>query len=126
MMNTDEFEMERETSAPIDMLEHYFSAHGWAYERNGDEEIVATFQGSCAQYELLALCRADDHALQFTAFPDILVAAVKREHADETFGHLNPKHTLVPFDSWHTSVHVLFTTAAMPEGETGSTRNDKK
>ena len=30
MMDVDEFEMERETSAPIDMLEHYFNAHGWA------------------------------------------------------------------------------------------------
>jgi len=28
----DEFELEREASAPIDMLETYFSALGWAYE----------------------------------------------------------------------------------------------
>ena len=28
-MNADEYELERETSAPIDMLEYYFSAHGW-------------------------------------------------------------------------------------------------
>ena len=32
-MKADEYEMERETSAPIDMLDHYFKAHGWAYER---------------------------------------------------------------------------------------------
>ena len=39
-MKADEFELERETGAPIDMLEHYFGAHGWAYERSGDDEIV--------------------------------------------------------------------------------------
>ena len=43
-MNADEYELERETSAPIDMLEYYFSAHGWTYERNGEEEIVATMK----------------------------------------------------------------------------------
>ena len=28
-MNMDEYELEREASAPIDMLETYFSALGW-------------------------------------------------------------------------------------------------
>src|ERR1044071_4081069 len=54
-MNMDEFELEREASAPIDMLETYFSALGWAYERNGEDEIVSSFQGSWTQYELRAL-----------------------------------------------------------------------
>ena len=48
-MNVDEFELEREPGGPIDMLEHYFTAHGWACER-GEDEIVANFQGSWAQY----------------------------------------------------------------------------
>ena len=51
-MDMDEYELEREASAPIDMLEHYFSALGWAYERNGEDEIVSSFQGSWTQYEL--------------------------------------------------------------------------
>ena len=45
-MNMDEYELEREASAPIDMLEYYFSALGWQFERNGEDEIVSTFQGS--------------------------------------------------------------------------------
>ena len=41
-MNEDNyFETVREASAPIDMLEQYFEAHGWAFERSGDEEIEA-------------------------------------------------------------------------------------
>ena len=43
-MMVDDFEPGRDASAPIDMLEHYFSAHGWNYERTGDEEIVAGCQ----------------------------------------------------------------------------------
>ena len=44
-------------AAILDMLEHYFDAHGWAYERAADEEIVANVQGSWAQYELRAVWR---------------------------------------------------------------------
>ena len=38
-MDVDEYELERETSAPIEMLEHYFSAHGWACERSGGVRV---------------------------------------------------------------------------------------
>ena len=112
-MNTDEFGLERETSAPIDMLEHYFSAHGWAYERNGDEEIVATFQGSWAQYELRAIWRDDDNVLQFLALPDIRVAADKRSQTYETIGLINEQLWLGHFELWQTSGLVLFRHAAL-------------
>ena len=76
-MDMDEYELEREASAPIDMLETYFSALGWAYERNGEDEIVSTFQGSWTQYELRAIWRAEDQVLQFLALPDVRVAPEK-------------------------------------------------
>lgn len=64
MMNLDDLEDERsEPSAPIDMLESYFQAHGWTCERMGDDEIVATVQGSWTQYELRAIWRAEDQVL---------------------------------------------------------------
>ena len=68
---------EAEESAPIDMLEAYFAAHGWEHERH-DEEIVATVKGSWATYELRALWRDDDSVLQFLAFPDIKVTEDRR------------------------------------------------
>ena len=76
-MNVDEYELEREASAPIDMLEQYYAALGWAYERTGDDEIVSTFQGSWTQYELRETWRDEDHVLQFLALPDIRVSADK-------------------------------------------------
>ena len=106
-MNANEYEMERETSAPIDMLEHYFNAHGWAYER-GDEEIVATFQGSWAQYELRAIWREDDHVLQFLALPDIRVASDKRAATYETIGLINEQLWLGHFEMWSGSGILVF------------------
>src|SRR3546814_1639250 len=54
-------------SAPIDMLEHYFGAHGWAFERTGDDEIVANVQGSWASYELRAVWRVEDRSEEHTS-----------------------------------------------------------
>ncbi len=64
----DEAEFDRDDAAPIDMLENYFSAHGWSFERE-DDEIVAKVKGSWTEYELRAIWREDDGVLQFLAFP---------------------------------------------------------
>ncbi len=112
-MNVDEYEIERETSAPIDMLEHYFNAHNWTYERGGDEEIVANFQGSWAQYELRAIWREDDSVLQFLALPDIRVATDKRATVYETIGLINEQLWLGHFELWSNSGLIVFRYAAL-------------
>ena len=116
-MNMEEFRMERDVSAPLDMLEYYFGAHGWTYERSGDEEIVAHFQGSWAQYELRAIWRDDDNVLQFLALPDIRVASDKRGTIYETIGLINEQLWLGHFELWASSGLVLFRHAALLDGE---------
>jgi hypothetical protein len=119
-MNVDEFELEREPGGPIDMLEHYFSAHGWTSER-GEDEIVANFQGSWAQYELRAVWRDEDHVLQFLALPDIRVAQDKRAAVYETIGLINEQLWIGHFELWASSGLVLFRHATLLEGEDGAT-----
>lgn len=116
-----DFEMERENSAPIDMLETYFNALGWTHERSGEDEIVATFQGSWTQYELRAIWREEDHVLQFLALPDIRVPADKRSATYETIGLINEQLWLGHFELWATSGLVLFRHAALIEQEEGGT-----
>ena len=53
-LSEDNIQEERDDGAPIEMLEQYFEARGWAYDRNGEGEIVASASGSWAQYELRA------------------------------------------------------------------------
>ena len=118
-MNTDEYEMERETSAPIEMLEQYFGAHGWTYER-GEDEIVANFQGSWAQYELRAIWRDEDRVLQFLALPDIRVSSDKRSATYETIGLINEQLWLGHFELWTSSGLVLFRHAALLDGDDGA------
>lgn len=118
-MDMDEYELEREASAPIDMLENYYSALGWAFERNGEEEIVSSFQGSWTQYELRAIWREEDQVLQFLALPDIRVPADKRAASYETIGLINEQLWLGHFELWSNSGLVLFRHAALLDGDEG-------
>jgi hypothetical protein len=49
-LSQEEIQDERDDGAPIEVLEQYFEARGWACERTGDGEIVASATGSWAQY----------------------------------------------------------------------------
>ena len=116
-MDMDEYELEREASAPIDMLEQYYSALGWAFERNGEDEIVSSFQGSWTQYELRAIWRSEDQVLQFLALPDVRVSAEKRAATYETIGLINEQLWLGHFELWSTSGLVLFRHAALLDND---------
>ena len=82
------------------MLEQYFEARGWACERAGDGEIIASATGSWAQYELRGVWRPEDQVLQFLAFPDIKVATEKRAAIYEALGLINEQLWLGHFDVW--------------------------
>lgn len=99
------------------MLEHYFGAHGWATERTGDDEIIASAQGSWGQYELRALWREEDQVLQFLALPDIRVATDKRLPIYEAMGLINEQLWLGHFEMWSSDGLLLFRHAAVLEGD---------
>lgn len=116
-MTLDEYESDRASGAPIEMLEAYYAAHGWTHERVSDDEIVATMDGSWTKYELRAVWREDDRVLQFLALPDIKVAAEKRAEIYETLGLINEQLWLGHFELWSSSGIVLFRHAALLDGQ---------
>ena len=78
MMSLEDFEeAEGEAAAPIDMLESYFAAHGWSFDRQNDDEIVASVKGSWTEYELRGVWRDEDHVLQFLALEGLLDQGLK-------------------------------------------------
>ena len=101
-------EEERDDGAPIEVLEQYFEARGWACERTGDGEIVASATGSWAQYELRGVWRPEDQVLQFLAFPDIKVGPEKRTAIFEALSLINEQLWLGHFEMWSGSGLVLF------------------
>ncbi|USU09022.1 YbjN domain-containing protein [Sphingomonadaceae bacterium OTU29MARTA1] len=112
----DHAEHDQEPAAPIDMLEAYYAAHGWEFERH-DDEIVATVKGSWTTYELRALWREDDSVLQFLAFPDIKVTDDRRSGVYEAIGLVNEQLWIGHFELWSSSGVLLYRHAAMIDGE---------
>ena len=112
----DEQAFEAESSAPIDMLEAYYAAHGWTHERH-DDEVVASVKGSWTEYELRAMWREDDQVLQFLAFPDIKVTDDRRAAMYEAIGLVNEQLWIGHFELWSSSGVLLYRHAAMVDGE---------
>ena len=99
-LSEEEIQDERDDGAPIEVLEQYFEARGWACERTGEGEIVASATGSWAQYELRGVWRPEDQVLQFLAFPDIKVAPEKRTAIYEALSLINEQLWLGHFEMW--------------------------
>ena len=116
-MTMDDIMTHKGAATPIDMLENWFSAHGWANERVGDEEVVASTQGSWGQYELRGIWRDDDRVLQFLAFPDIRVTNEQHGAIYETIGLINEQLWLGHFELWATNGTLVFRHAALLEGQ---------
>ena len=114
MLEQADFEVE--DSAPIDMLEAYYAAHGWNHQRHEDE-IVVTVKGSWTEYELRAMWRDDDQVLQFLAFPDIKVADDRRAAIYEAIGLVNEQLWIGHFELWSSSGVLLYRHAAMVDGD---------
>ena len=116
-MNGLEVEPLQPAAAPIDMLEHYFGVHGWASERNGDEEIVATIDGSWTQYQLRALWREEEGVLQLVALPDLQVPDDRRAAMWETLGRINEQLWMGHFEMWSADGTLLFRHATALEAD---------
>jgi hypothetical protein len=116
----DEGDYTSEPAAPIDMLESFYAAHGWSYERS-DDEIVATAKGSWTEYEIRALWRDEDSVIQLLAFPDIKVAEERRAAIYETIGLVNEQLWIGHFEMWSSSGILLYRHAAMIDGEDEAT-----
>jgi hypothetical protein len=115
----DEADLEEDASAPIDMLESYFAAHGWSHDRH-DDEITATVKGSWTEYELRALWREEDGVLQFLCFPDIKVTDDRRAAMYEAMGLVNEQLWVGHFELWSSSGILLYRHAALVDGEDGT------
>lgn len=116
-LQTD-MDMDADGVSPLDVLEQYFRSHDWAYERDGDEEIVTTVKGSWSDYELRALWREDDRVLQFIAMTGISAAAGKADAETriglfETLALINEQLWMGHFELWSSDGAILFRHAVL-------------
>ncbi len=109
-----------DVAAPIDMLESWFDAQGWANDRIGEDEIVAGTQGAWGQYELRGVWRDDDRVLQFLAFPDVKVSDDKKVALYETIGLINEQLWIGHFELWAGDGSLVFRHALLLDTDEGA------
>jgi hypothetical protein len=101
-------EFERDESAPVDMLAALFEARGWDFEITSDDEISAEFKGSWTSYQLRAIWREEDNALQMLALPDVNVPPEKFAAIYKALGLINEQLWIGHFDLWSATGILLF------------------
>lgn len=116
-MMLDDLMTHKGAATPIDVLESWFSANSWSHERIGDEEVVASTQGSWGQYELRGVWREDERVLQFLAFPDIRVTEAQFAIIYETIGLINEQLWLGHFELWSANGSLVFRHSALLDGQ---------
>lgn len=104
----DYAQMAHEESAPVDMLAALFEARGWEFELRGDEEVSAEFKGSWTSYQIRAIWREEDNALQLLVLPDIAVPSDKRDTIYTALGLINEQLWIGHFDMWSANGILLF------------------
>lgn len=115
-MNSRPFE-DDEGGEPIELLARYCEAHGWPHEPVGDEEIVATVQGSWTAYELRGVWRDEDQVLQILMFPEIRVLDDRRAAAFETLSLINEQLWMGHFELWSSSGMLLYRHATLASAD---------
>ncbi len=103
---------------PLDMVEEMVSGHGWSFERQGEEELMATAGGRWCAYQLWFTWRELPGALQFSCAFDLKVSEAKREHISMLLAMVNQRMWLGHFDLW-TEEGVLMFHHALLSGEVG-------
>jgi len=100
--------IERDESAPMDMLAALFEARGWSFEASGEEEVSAEYKGSWASYQIRAVWREEDNSLQLIILPDVTVPADKRDDVYRALGLINEQLWIGHFDVWSSNGILLF------------------
>lgn len=104
---------------PLEMIAAYCEARDWPHEMVGEEEVVATAQGSWTSYEVRAVWRREDKVVQLLAFPDIRITDAQRGPVTEALALINEQLWLGHFELWSSSGTILYRHGLMLGGETG-------
>jgi len=86
------------TSNPLDLLEEMASAHEWAFDRPGEEELVAQIAGRWGNYRLHFAWSHDNSALQLICGLDLRVPRHRRAAVNDLLMLANARMWLGHFD----------------------------
>ena len=106
---------------PLDAVEQIACANGWAFERQGNDEIVTEVSSPVCTFRLWFAWRPDCEALHFTCAFDMKVAEPRRPSIYPLLAMINERLWLGHFDMFSEEGMVVFRHAMLLRGGHGAT-----
>ena len=110
------------TGNPLDAVEQVTLAHGWPFERRGEEEIVVEIDGASCTHRLWFAWHAGRETLQFSCVFDMKVAEARLAGVYPLLALINERLWLGHFDLYGAAGMVAFRHAVILRGGPGASR----
>jgi hypothetical protein len=85
---------------PIDLIERIAGAHGWSFERGGDDEMSIEINGQWSDYRLFFSWLHDLRAIHFACAFELNVPDHRRSAINELLVRINERMAVGHFDLW--------------------------
>ena len=105
---------------PIDLVEHLAHGHGWACERNGDDELTLIVAGDWTDYHVSINWREDLEALHLACAFDFKVPETRLPEMYRLVAQINEQLWLGHFDLWTTEGLIMFRHALLLNGSSAT------
>ena len=95
-------------SNPIDLVEHLAHGHGWACERNGDDELTLIVAGDWTDYHVSLNWREDLETLHLACAFDFKVPETRLPEMYRLVAQINEQLWIGHFDLWTNEGLIMF------------------
>jgi hypothetical protein len=85
---------------PIDLVEKFAGAHGWTFDRGGEDEISIEVTGHWSDYRLFFSWLHDLYAIHFACAFELNVPDHRRVAVNELLVRINERMAVGHFDLW--------------------------
>ena len=112
-------ELHNEISNPIDLIEKVACAHGWSFDRGGEDEMSIEINGQWSDYRLFFSWLDDLCAIHFACAFEMNVPDHRRAQINELLVRINERMAVGHFDLWADRGLPVFRQSTLLRGASG-------
>lgn len=101
---------------PVDLVEHVASAHDWAFDRHGEDEISIVVKGHGADYSVAFTWMDDIEALHLSCAFDTRIPERRQGEVHQLLALVNEQLWVGHFDVWTHDGVIMFRHALLLAG----------
>ena len=105
---------------PIDLIEQIASAHGWSFDRGGEDEMAIEIAGQWTEYRLFFSWLEELCAVHFACAFEMSVPDHRRGAINELLARINERMAVGHFDLWADRGLPVFRQSTLLRGGSGA------